>query len=114
MLKERTSRATRQKEAKSMPHYVVLMKFTQQGLKTIKDSPARADALTKATAAMGGKLDHAFVTMGQYDYVLIGEAPSDEAAAAMSLVISSGGNVTCETLRAFTQDEFAAIVKKLP
>jgi uncharacterized protein with GYD domain len=52
--------------------------------------------------------------MGEYDYVAIGEFPSDEVATTFALGISSLGNVRTTTLRAFTKEEFAAIVKKLP
>jgi uncharacterized protein with GYD domain len=52
--------------------------------------------------------------MGEYDYVAIGEAPNDEAAATFALALGSLGNVKTTTLRAFTKDEFATLVKKLP
>jgi len=52
--------------------------------------------------------------MGEYDYVAIGEAPSDEVATTFSLAIGSLGNVRTTTLKAYTKEEFAAIVKKLP
>jgi uncharacterized protein with GYD domain len=97
-----------------MPHYVLLMKLTEQGAKTIKDAPGRLEAGIKSFEAMGGKVTEFFVVMGRYDYVAIGEAPSDEVAAGFSLALSALGNVKCETLKAFTRPEFAAIVKKLP
>ncbi len=50
----------------------------------------------------------------EYDYVAIGEFPSDGVAATVSLAVSSLGNVRITTLRAFTKEEFAAMVKKLP
>jgi uncharacterized protein with GYD domain len=114
MLKERTSRTANQKEAKSMPHYVLLMKLTEQGAKAIKDAPVRLEAGIKGFEAMGGKVTEFFVVMGEYDYVAFGEAPSDEVAAAFSLALSSLGNVKTQTLKAFTRAEFAAVVKKLP
>jgi uncharacterized protein with GYD domain len=63
---------------------------------------------------MGGKLTDFFVTMGEYDYVAVGEAPSDEAALAFLLALGSLGNVRTTTLKAFTREQFAAIVGKLP
>ena len=97
-----------------MPHYVYLMKLTDQGAKAIKEAPARLEASFKAAAAMGGKVGAVYVVMGEYDYVAFGEAPSDEVAATFSLALASQGNVKTTTLRAFTQEEFVGLVKKLP
>lgn len=97
-----------------MPAYIALFKLTDQGVKTVKEAPARLEAAFKAAEKMGGKTLGFYVVMGEYDYVAIGEFPSDEAATTFSLAISSMGNVRTTTLRAFTKDEFAAMVKKLP
>jgi uncharacterized protein with GYD domain len=97
-----------------MPSYIILMKLTEQGAKAIKEAPARVEAGTKSWEAMGGKLTGFYVVMGDYDYVAVGEAPNDETAATFALALGSLGNVKTTTLRAFTKDEFAALVKKLP
>jgi uncharacterized protein with GYD domain len=97
-----------------MPHFVYMMKLTEQGAKAIKEAPGRIEAGIKGLEAMGGKLSDFFVVMGEYDYIGFGEAPSDEVAAAFSLALSSLGNVKVTTLKAFTRAEFAAMVKKLP
>jgi uncharacterized protein with GYD domain len=97
-----------------MPSYIVLMKLTEQGAKDIKQAPARVEAGIKGMEAMGGKVTGFYVVMGDYDYVAVGEAPNDETAATFALALGSLGNVKTTTLRAFTKDEFAALVKKLP
>jgi uncharacterized protein with GYD domain len=97
-----------------MPHFINLMKLTDQGAKTIKDAPARLEAGIKAFEKMGGKMIGFYVVMGEYDYVAVGEAPSDEVAMTFALALSSLGNVRTMGLKAFTREEFAAIVKKLP
>jgi uncharacterized protein with GYD domain len=97
-----------------MPSYIVLMKLTEQGAKAVKEAPARIEAGIKGWEAMGGKMTSFFVVMGDYDYVAVGEAPNDETAATFALALGSLGNVKTTTLRAFTKDEFAALVKKLP
>jgi uncharacterized protein with GYD domain len=97
-----------------MATYVLLMKLTEQGIKAIKDAPARIEAGIKAWEAMGGKVVGFYAVMGEYDYVCVGEAASDEVAATFSLGLAGLGNVKVATLRAFTQAEFAALVKKLP
>jgi uncharacterized protein with GYD domain len=97
-----------------MPKYIVLMSLTGQGIKEIKDAPKRIEEGIKGAEAMGGKVLDFYLTMGDYDYVTIGDFPNDETAAAFLLSLGSLGNVKTKTLKAFTTEEFAAIVKKMP
>ena len=97
-----------------MPTYIGLYKLTDQGIKDIKNAPGRVEEAVKGVQAMGGKVSGVYTVMGEYDYVTIGEFPSDEVATAFSLALSSRGNVRTTTLRAFTKEEFAEMVKKLP
>ena len=97
-----------------MSNYVILMKLTDQGAKTIKEAPGRVDAGIKAFENMGGKVTGFYAVMGEYDYVAVGEAPSDEVATTFALALSSFGNVRTTSLRAYTKEEFAAMLKKLP
>ena len=97
-----------------MGHYVLLMKLTDQGAKGIKEAPQRIEAGIKGWEAAGGKLLIFLATMGEYDYVAIGDAPGDEAALGFSLALGSLGNVRLTTLKGFTPEEFAAVVKRLP
>ena len=97
-----------------MPSYVMLVKWTEQGIKNVKDSPARLAAAGKAIEAAGGRFTGAYYTMGEYDLIVTSEGPSDEAATAAALAISGAGNTRTTTLRAFTVAEFTEIVKKLP
>lgn len=97
-----------------MPTYVVLYKLTEQGVKNIKNAPERIEAGIKASEAMGGKVLGFYATLGEYDYVSISEAPSDEAAMTFMLGLGALGNVRTTTLKAFTKEELAEMVKKLP
>jgi len=97
-----------------MPTYVTLLRFTQQGVEKIKESPARLKRAKAAIEAAGGELKAFYLTMGQYDAVAIGEAPSDEAYATTILAIASAGAVQTETLRAFTDEEYRKIIAALP
>ena len=97
-----------------MPTYVCLMNFTDQGIRTVKEAPIRLQEAVKGLEAMGGKLQDLYVTMGEYDYVGIAEAPSDEVAMAFLLGLGASGNVRTKTLRAFSVEQFAGVVKKLP
>jgi len=93
-----------------MSHFVTLINYTQQGMAKIKESPARLDAAKKAAEKAGGKIHAWYLTMGRYDAVLISEFPSDEAAAKFTLSVGALGNVTTETLKAFTEAEYRKIV----
>ena len=97
-----------------MPIYVVLYKFTDQGIKTVKESPSRTAANIKAVEAMGGKVLGVYYTMGEYDLVSIGEMPNDEAMMNFLLRHGQLGTVRTTTLKAFTVEQFAELAKKLP
>ena len=97
-----------------MVTYVILMKLTDQGIKDIKGAPGRIQAGIKAFESMGGKVTAFYNVMGEFDYVVIGEAPNDEVGMTFLLALGAQGNVRTTTLRAFTVEEFAGFVKKLP
>lgn len=97
-----------------MPTYISLMHYTQQGIEKIKESPARLDRAKAAAKAAGGEIKAYYLTMGQYDAVVIIEAPSDEALAKSNLAIASAGAIRTETLRAFSEEEYRKIIAALP
>jgi len=97
-----------------MPKYIVLMNLTEQGVKNIKDAPARIAAAEKSLEAVGGKMLGFYTTMGQYDYVAIVEGPSDEVALLQLIGLGMAGHVRTTTLKAFTPEEFSAVLEKLP
>jgi len=90
------------------------MRLTDQGVRDIKNAPQRVAEAVKALEAMGGRLISFYTVMGEYDYVGIAEAPSDEVAMAFLLGLGLAGNVRTTTLKAFTTEELARIIKKLP
>ena len=97
-----------------MPTYILLANLTDEAIKTIQIAPKRIDKAIKNFKEMGGKLIAFYTTMGEYDYVVIGEAPSDEVAMTFLLRLGSAGDVRTKTLRAFTREELAGMLKKLP
>ena len=97
-----------------MATYIILFRFTQQGIQNIKESPARVEAAKKAFQEMGAQVKDFYSVMGRYDTVFIVEAPDDETIAKAALAVGSLGNVRTETLCAFTEDEFRKIVAALP
>ena len=96
-----------------MPTYISLMTLTEQGIKEINKAPQRIADAAKGLEALGGKLVSIYAVMGEYDYVAIAEAPSDEVAMTFLLVLGGMGNTRTTTLRAFSKEEFAALIEKL-
>jgi uncharacterized protein with GYD domain len=97
-----------------MALYVTLYKLTDQGARNVKDSPKRLDTAIKAAEAAGIKFRGAYYTLGEYDLMVISEANNEEVAVAHTLATNALGNVRSTTMRAFTPEEFAKIVKKIP
>jgi uncharacterized protein with GYD domain len=97
-----------------MATYITLVRFTKEGMTNIKDSPQRLDQAKQAFKAMGAEMRAWYLTMGQYDAVVIGEAPDDETAAKLALAIGSQGAVKTETLRAWTEEEYRKLIGALP
>ena len=97
-----------------MATYVLLVRYTQKGIENIKESPARHDATAKAFKAMGAKLKEMYLVLGQYDAVLVAEAPDDETMTKLVISLGSEGNIRTETLRAYTEDEYRKIIAALP
>jgi uncharacterized protein with GYD domain len=93
--------------------YISLLQFTDQGVRSIKDTIQRSEAATAAAEKMGMKIADAFWTMGAYDVVVLLEAPNDETVSAFSLKLGSLGNVKSQTMRAFGREEMEKILAKL-
>jgi len=96
-----------------MSHFVTLVRYTQQGISKVKDSPSRLDAARKAAEKEGGKIHAWYLTMGHYDAVLISEFLTDEACAKFTLSAGALGNISTETLKAFPEAEFRKICGSL-
>ena len=92
----------------------MLLRFTQKGIGNIKESPARLDAAKQAFSDMGAEIKAFYLVLGEYDAVVVCEAPDDETFAKVALWIGSLGSVTTTTLRAFTEDEYRRIIADLP
>lgn len=97
-----------------MPAYIVLGNWTQKGIENVKQSPSRLDAAKKAFEAQGGKMTGFYMTMGQYDFVVLSEFPSDESAAKAALGLGSAGGVRTQTLKAFSEADYRNILGSLP
>ena len=96
-----------------MSNYVVLIDWTEQGIKNVKDTVKRAKSFESAIEKAGGKSLGFYYTIGRYDMVAIVQAPTDEAIASVLFSLGSLGNVRTETLKAFSTHEAANIIEKL-
>ncbi len=96
-----------------MPTYVVLVNFTDQGIRNVKQTTQRTDHGGEIADKHGLKLEQAYWTVGPYDMVAVFEAPNDEALSAHLLEIGSLGNVRTTTLRAYDEEEMSGILQRL-
>lgn len=96
-----------------MTTYVMLTKWTEQGMRQVKDSPKRLETAKKALTEMGGTFKSVFMTMGDYDLVAVYEAPDDAVAARFTLILGMLGNVRTTTLKAFPEAAYREIINSL-
>jgi uncharacterized protein with GYD domain len=97
-----------------MPSYCILINFTDQGIRSIRDAGKRLGAAKDLGKSLGVQFKDVYLAMGQYDLVTHVEASSDEAVAKFVLAIASRGNVKTTTMRTFNEQEYLKIVGGLP
>jgi uncharacterized protein with GYD domain len=95
-----------------MPHYISLVNWTDQGIRSVKESPKRADSVSALATKLGAKMQ-IFYTMGDYDVIALTEAPSDEIAMQLLFEIGRLGTVRTKTLKAWTATEASKVIAKL-
>ncbi len=93
-----------------MAEYILLMNWTEQGVRKVKDSPKRLDAARKVAKTCGVKFGDFYMTIGKYDMLAHLTAPDDSAVARFVLKAASAGNVRTTTLKAFTEPEYRKII----
>ena len=96
-----------------MATYIVLVNFTDQGIRNIKQTTERAKALSAAAAKLGIKVKDTYWTMGAYDAVLVADAPNDEAITTLALSVGALGNIRTQTMRAYSAEEMSKIIAKM-
>jgi uncharacterized protein with GYD domain len=97
-----------------MPGYIQLYKWTEQGIAKVKDSPDRIKRAREEAEKLGIKNVGVWMTMGQFDLIGVWDAPDDEAMAAFTLGLAKLGNVSTQTLKAFSEAELSQIIGRLP
>lgn len=96
-----------------MAHYIILVNWTDQGIRNVKDTAKRAEAARGLAEKAGGKIQ-LFYTLGEYDIVGVTEMPDDEALMKFLLTLGGLGNVRTKTLKAWTEAEAVKVVAQLP
>ena len=96
-----------------MGKYVLLLNWTDQGIRNVKDTVKRAESLKSYLEKKDGKLVDILYTFGQYDAIITAELPNDEIAMLVSLDTGALGNVRVTTLKAFGLDETRKIIGEL-
>ncbi len=95
-----------------MPTYVSLINWTDQGIRTVRDTLNRREQTEELAEKHGVKIEQVYWTVGPYDVVIVLEA-DDESATAMLLELSSAGNLKTLTLRAYGNEEMSGIIRRL-
>jgi len=95
-----------------MPHFIVLGNWTDQGIRNVKDAPKRIEGTKRMVEQADGKMQLYF-TLGEYDFVMVVEVPSDEAIMKILLQLGSLGNVRTTTLKAWAESEGKKVISQL-
>jgi uncharacterized protein with GYD domain len=96
-----------------MATYILLASYTEQGIKGIKDTVKRTDAVKELAKKAGCSMRESYWTLGAYDVVAVFDAPDDETMTAFALSVAKLGNVKTQTLRAFSAKDMGAILAKM-
>ena len=96
-----------------MTTYVMLAKWTEQGMRQVRESPKRLDSAKNALRDMGGEFRSFFMTLGDYDAVAVYDAPDDAIAARFTLILGGLGYVRTTTLKAFPEAAYREIINSL-
>ncbi len=95
-----------------MPLYIMMTTLTDEGRKTVRSNPRRIMEVNRETENMGVKLLGQYVTLGQYDFINIIEAPDNETIARIATELGSRGTLQTNTLAALTLDDFIKSIEK--
>ena len=97
-----------------MATYITLANYTAQGIASIKDSPDRLDAARRELAPLGVTIKDFYLTLGEYDFMVVVEAPDNKTAAMALIGLGAQGNVTTTSMAALTEQEFRNLIAEMP
>lgn len=96
-----------------MPTYVILGRYTDQGMRYINEAPGRLDKSRALLEEMGGSIKSFFFTLGHYEFIMVIEAPDDAVTARFAMKVGMVGNVRTEVMKAFPEGAFREIIQTI-
>jgi uncharacterized protein with GYD domain len=97
-----------------MPLFIVTLNWTEQGIRTVKDSPKRAQAARELAKKVGVEIKQFYLTSGESDLLVIVESPNGDNVAKLAMALGSQGNIRTKTVRAWTEAEYEKLISELP
>ena len=97
-----------------MPTFMVSLNWTDQGIRTVKDAPKRAQASRELAKKVGVEIQQVYLTSGEDDVLIIVDSPNGDNVAKFALALGSQGNVRTRTARAWPESEFQKLISELP
>lgn len=97
-----------------MAKFVMLIRYTDEGVKHFKEFQTRMGHARRGAEELGVQIESFHLTMGEYDAVVLVEAPDARTAAKLSLINAANGRVRTVTMPAFTEEETAQLAGELP
>ena len=97
-----------------MPTLVGMLSWTDQGVRTVKDTPKRIQAARERAKKLEVEIKQVFLTTGEFDILVIAEANDGDSMAKMAMAAGAEGNVRTRTVRAWTEPEIAKLISELP
>jgi len=97
-----------------MPTFIGMLSWTDQGIRSLKDTPKRVQAAREAGKKFGVEVKQVFLTSGEFDILIISEAPHYDNVAKFAMAAGMQGNVRSRTVRAWTESEMVKLISELP
>jgi len=97
-----------------MPMVILSLNWTDQGIRSVKDSPKRAQAARELDKKVGVEIKEVYLTSARAIYLVIVDTPNGDNVAKFALALGSQGNVRTRTARAWPESEFRKLISELP
>jgi uncharacterized protein with GYD domain len=97
-----------------MPTFILSLSWTDQGIRTVKDAPKRAQAARDLAKKLGVDIKQVYLTSGESDFIIIVESPSGDNVAKFAMAVGAQGNVRTRTARAWSEAEYQKLISELP
>jgi uncharacterized protein with GYD domain len=97
-----------------MPTFIGMLSWTDQGIRSLKDTPKRVQAAREIGKKLGVEVKQIFLTSGEFDILIISEAPHYDNVAKFAMAAGMQGNVRSRTVRAWTESEMVKLISELP